>query len=71
MNQVNYHLRKDLVLIHLCQIFALRITFGIINLFKGFNVYKASGPDLMSTKFLKETAKVIAPVNFQSLTKFW
>ena len=36
-------------------------TPGIISLLQGLNVYKASGPDLMSTRFL-ETAEVIAPV---------
>ena len=27
-----------------------------------FNVHKASGPDLISTRFLKQTADVIAPL---------
>ena len=36
-------------------------TSGIINLLRGLNIYKASGPDQISTRFLKETAEVIAP----------
>ena len=37
---------------------------GISKLLNGlkFNVHKASGPDLISTRFLKQTADVIAPL---------
>ena len=35
---------------------------GIAKLLNGLNVHKASGPDLISTRFLKETADVIAPL---------
>ena len=37
-------------------------TSGILILLRGLNVYKASGPDLISTRFLKETAEVTAPI---------
>ena len=33
---------------------------GIVKLLNGLNVHKASGPDMISTRFLKETADVIA-----------
>ena len=35
---------------------------GIVKLLNGLNVHKASGPDLISTQFLEETADVIAPL---------
>jgi len=37
-------------------------TPGIFNLLKYLNIYKASGPDQISTRFLKETAEVVAPI---------
>ena len=35
---------------------------GIAKLLNGLNVHKASALDLISTRFLKETADVIAPL---------
>ena len=35
---------------------------GIVKLLDSLNVHKASGPDLISTRFLKETADVVAPL---------
>ena len=35
---------------------------GIVKLLNGLNVHKASGLDLISTRLLKETADVIAPL---------
>ena len=37
-------------------------TQGIAKLLNDLNSHKASGPDLISTRFLKETADVIAPL---------
>ena len=37
-------------------------TQGIAKLLNGLNIHKASGSDLISTRFLKETADVIAPL---------
>ena len=37
-------------------------TQGIAKLLNGLNVHKTSGPDLINTQFLKETADVIAPL---------
>ena len=37
-------------------------TQGIAKILNGLNIHKASGPDLISTRFLKETADVIAPL---------
>ena len=37
-------------------------TQGTAKLLNGLNIHKASGPDLISTRFLKETADVIAPL---------
>jgi len=37
-------------------------TADIIGLLHNLDVHKESGPDEISTKFLKETAKVTAPV---------
>ena len=37
-------------------------TSGITSLLKNLDVHKASGPDDISARFLKETAEVVAPV---------
>ena len=37
-------------------------TAGIISLLQNLDIHKASGPDEISTRFLKETAEVTAPV---------
>ena len=36
---------------------------GIVKLHDGLNIHKASGPDMISTRFLKETADVIAQLH--------
>ena len=36
-------------------------TTGIIHLLKELNPFKASGPDMVAARFLKETAEEIAP----------
>ena len=37
-------------------------TPGIANLLNYLNIHKASGPDKISTRFLKETSEVTAPI---------
>ena len=42
-------------------------TSDITNLLRGLNIHKASGPDQISTNFLKETAEVVASTYSQTI----
>ena len=47
---------------------------GTVKLLNNLNAYKASGPDLISIRFLKEIADVIAPllkVILKSFCELW